>query len=82
MACTAGYDKMDAMPIQAADLLAWEFAKNLDDTWLKSKFPTRASLKTLLRSKKPPHSVCHIEGAALREYLSEVRKLSLAPDYD
>jgi hypothetical protein len=68
--------KNDALPLQAADLLAWEWTKFRDETMEQGIRPIRNSLKALLESHPDRYIVSHCTGASLEKYLGFVRKQS------
>lgn len=74
---TAFLPKPRAVPLQAADLLAWEWAKCKDETLDQELRPIRKSLLAL--SQRDPHRyrVHHITGPKLIKYLGVVRNLGL-----
>jgi hypothetical protein len=72
-----------ALPLQAADMLVWEWGKYWDETRTKGKRPMRKSLIALLTdgSGKPQYSkryrVTHLTGEPLRNAMDGVRRLEL-----
>lgn len=66
--------KCDAAPLQAADLLAWEWTKHHDETVAQPIRPTRASLLALYDQQK--YRVRHLAGETLRMVYEEMRQIS------
>jgi len=77
--------KEKAPPLHAADLLAWEWAKYLDETHFKKKRLMRLSLGNLLtvpveggRKWDKRHDGRHLTGEPLVRYLDQIKELKLA----
>src|SRR5262249_21355161 len=70
-------DKADAVPLQAADMLAWEWAKCRDETLEKGNRPLRKSSRALFENNLKHYSIHHISGTTLTKYLNHVKKLGL-----
>lgn len=73
----AYYDKNDARPLQAADLLAWEIAKIHDEICIqrKSQPRKRKSLEAMLQGNKIQAYL--LTGADLRRQMLEVERQGL-----
>jgi hypothetical protein len=69
--------KSDAVPLQAADLLAWEWAKFRDETLEQPLRQMRKSFQELVRAAPKRYKVHHITGKPLAKYMSQVRGLGL-----
>jgi len=69
--------KPDAVPLQAADLLAWEWAKCRDETLEQGIRPLRKSLRALFESAPKRYKVAHITGPPLVRFMTAVRELGL-----
>jgi hypothetical protein len=75
--------KEKALPLQAADMLVWEWAKYWDETKINQRRLMRKSLAALLTdgSGRPQYSkryrVTHLSGEPLMNAMQEVRKLGL-----
>jgi hypothetical protein len=73
--------KSDAVPLQAADMLAWEWAKFMDETVITGKRHMRASLKALLAptgTLDPTRRVGkHVTGAPLRRFMAQATQLGI-----
>jgi len=69
--------KSDAVPLQPADLLAWEWAKFRDETLEQSVRRIRKSLRELFRSAPQRYRMHHITGKPLAKYMDQVRSLGL-----
>ena len=74
-------DKTRALSLQAADILAWEWAKYRDETVNKRKRNMRRSLAALLGPNQAfdskRYKVMHITGSALLRYTQKVANLGL-----
>lgn len=68
--------KSEASPLDAADLLAWEWGKCYDETISQPIRRIRKSLRALFADTKRV-LVRHVEGDALVKFLNEVRRLGL-----
>ena len=73
--------KKDALALQAADLLAWECAKFLEETLAQRIRPMRLSLAHLLADKRTGDldsrfSFAHLTGEPLRKFANHVRRLA------
>jgi hypothetical protein len=69
--------KSDAIPLQAADMLAWEWTKCQDETLEKRIRPIRQSLYALFKSDPRRYTVRHFTGPKLAEYFGIARNLGL-----
>lgn len=69
--------KSDAVPLQAADLLAWEWAKFRDETLEQPIRRLRKSLRELVRSAPKRYKMHHVTGAPLVKFMDQVRTLGL-----
>jgi hypothetical protein len=69
--------KADAVPLQAADLFAWEWAKCRDETFEQQLRPMRNSLRALFESDPKRYSVSHITGQPLITFMNQIRALGL-----
>jgi hypothetical protein len=69
--------KSDAVPLQAADLLAWEWAKFRDETVELPIRRMRKSFRELIRSAPKRYKVRHITGPPLAKFMDRVRTLGL-----
>ncbi len=69
--------KSDAIPLQAADLLAWEWAKFRDETLERGIRPMRKSLLALFQSAPKRYSLAHVTGAPLKKFMAQIRQLGL-----
>jgi hypothetical protein len=69
--------KSDAVPLQAADLLAWEWAKFRDETLERGIRPIRKSLLALLQNDPKRYSLSHVTGAPLKKFMGKIRDLGL-----
>jgi hypothetical protein len=69
--------KQDAIPLQAADLLAWEWAKFQDETLDKHRREMRGSLKALLLHAPTRYHIAHLEGTKLEKAMKKYRNLGL-----
>jgi hypothetical protein len=74
-------DKGDALPLQAADVLAWEWTKYRDETVNRRIRKMRRSLAALLSVNREYDSiryrVAHLTGEPLRSYAAKVTALGL-----
>jgi hypothetical protein len=68
--------KSDAVPLQAADLLAWEWAKCQDETIEQPIRHVRKSLKSLFLHAPKRYKVAHCTGDMLKEYMHNIRELA------
>lgn len=70
--------KSDAVPLQAADLFAWEWAKFRDETVEREIRPARLSLRALL-GDDPKKQYCgyHVTGTPLTRYMQKIHDLGL-----
>ena len=69
--------KADAIPLQAADLLAWEWAKFRDETLEHRIRPIRKALQALMGNKLERYEGTHVTGEPLRVFMAKVRELGL-----
>jgi hypothetical protein len=69
--------KADAVPLQAADMLAWEWAKFRDETLERRIRPPRRSLQALMDNRLDRYEGTHVTGEPLRKFMAEVRALGL-----
>jgi hypothetical protein len=69
--------KTDAVPLQAADMLAWEWAKFEDETLALGLRPMRKSLHALVDSSLKQYCGMHITGPVLVNFMYKVTKLGL-----
>lgn len=74
-------DKDDALALQAADILAWEWAKFRDETLDQRKRLMRLSLMNLLgpdgNFKSDQYTGIHATGEPLRKFCAQVEELGL-----
>jgi hypothetical protein len=70
--------KIDSSHLQAADLLAWEWAKYYDETVDMNIRPLRKSLKALIENQPHKYRVAHVKGENLREFMREITAAGLA----
>lgn len=69
--------KSQAIPLQAADLLAWEWAKCRDETLERPIRPMRKSLLALFKLDPKRYKVAHITGKSLAIFMDQIRNLGL-----
>jgi hypothetical protein len=69
--------KSDAIPLQAADMLAWEWAKFRDETLERGIRPMRKSLLALFQHDPKRYSVNHVTGEPLKRFMTQIRNLGL-----
>lgn len=69
--------KADAIPLQAADLLAWEWAKFYDESILTPKRPIRKSLLSLFRHAPNKYTMMHATGQKLERAMQKYKQLAL-----
>lgn len=69
--------KSDAVPLQAADMLAWEWAKFRDETYERGIRPIRKSLRSLFEAYVTRYSGAHITGPALAKFTRQVNQILL-----
>lgn len=69
--------KNDAVPLQAADMLAWEWAKFEDETLALGLRPMRKSLRTLVDRSLKQYCGMHVTGPALVNFMYKVTQLGL-----
>lgn len=69
--------KSDAVPLQAADLLAWEWTKFRDETLEQRIRPLRGSLRALFESNPKRYKGAHIKGEPLARFMVQIRQLGL-----
>jgi hypothetical protein len=62
--------KRGAVPLQAADLLAWEWAKCQDETLEQHLRPLRKSLRALFMRDPKRYRIAHIKGEKLIKWLN------------
>jgi hypothetical protein len=67
--------KRDAVPLQAADLFAWEWAKCQDETIDQELRPLRKSLKALFMRETKRYKVAHVHGEKLMKWLQVMPQL-------
>lgn len=79
--------KMDAPPLQAADLLAWEWTKVKDETIDRREMgdrenyrPMRRSLRELLGGNRANFLERHLTGTHLKLYYEGMEGIDLLPD--
>lgn len=68
--------KGDAVPLQAADLLAYEWLKFKDETLDKRKREIRASLYALFKHAPGRYQLAHVEGEKLKRAMERYRSLA------
>jgi hypothetical protein len=72
--------KQDAPILASADLLAWEWAKYVNENGgeaarnLEARGSMRKSLAALLSSKKVPHFTMHLTGDLLAQFLGDIER--------
>lgn len=66
-----------ATPLQAADLLAWEWGKFFDETLAERKRPMRLSLAHLLDGQLGRYRLQPMYGPRFVRFLDEIRDLGL-----
>jgi len=69
--------KSEAVPLQAADMLAWEWAKFRDETLEKGIRPLRRSLRALFENDPKRYSGAHVTGEPLAKFMVQIRELGL-----
>lgn len=69
--------KSDAVPLQAADFMAWEWAKFRDETLDRRVRPIRPSLVALMDDRLGQYCGNHLAGPALAKFMKEIRQLGL-----
>jgi hypothetical protein len=69
--------KSDATPLQAADMLAWEWAKFRDETIERPVRLMRKSLLALFQHDPKRYSVNHITGEPLKRFMTQISELGL-----
>lgn len=69
--------KADAPPLQAADLLAWEWAKFYDETIQQQLRPVRQSLRALFAANVDRYKMHHITGEPLKKFMRKITELGL-----
>lgn len=62
--------KSDAVPLQAADLLAWEWAKCKDETLDQDKRRLRGSLRALFEYDTRRYQIAHLGGQTLADAMA------------
>jgi uncharacterized protein DUF3800 len=67
--------KNDAVPLQAADLLAYEWLKFKDETLDKDKRKIRANLLALFQHAPGRYLIAHVEGETLRKGMERYRNI-------
>jgi hypothetical protein len=74
-------EKSDALALQAADLLAWEWAKFMDESMYQRVRPMRLSLANLMNRHDTfdptIYKVAHLQGESLRRFMQQVHGLGL-----
>ena len=73
----AALPKKDAIPLQAADLFAYEWAKFRDETLEQKKRPIRKSLLNLFKRVPSRYGCFHLTGKPLERYFYKIRDLGL-----
>jgi hypothetical protein len=68
--------KSDAVPLQAADLLAYEWAKFYDETYTVRKRAMRGSLRALFEHAPERYRLNHIHGKKLQNAMNKYRNLA------
>jgi hypothetical protein len=68
--------KTDAVPLQAADLLAWEWAKFDDETLDQGLRPLRKSLRALFEYDTKRYQVAHFGGAKLVRAMEKYARIT------
>ncbi len=67
-----------ARPLQAADMLAWEWTKFIDETFTQRKREARKSLKALMNyGEDERYQTLHLTGAPLKKFMDQVSRLGL-----
>ncbi len=69
--------KQDAVPLQAADLLAWEWGKYFDETVVDRKRGMRLSLVNLLKDNTDRYKLVPLGGQTFLEFFRSVEQLGL-----
>jgi hypothetical protein len=69
--------KSEAVHLQAADLLAWEWTKFKDETHEKQIRPMRKSFRALLENNIKNYHVVHLTGPPLVKFMGKIRDLGL-----
>jgi hypothetical protein len=69
--------KTDSSHLQAADLLAWEWAKCYDETFEMGLRPARRSIRALLEGQSHRYKAVHLTGAPLRRFMTEIESMGL-----
>lgn len=69
--------KKDAVPLQAADLLAWEWTKFRDETLEQNLRPIRKSFLALVQRDPKLFRMSHVTGEPLKRFMGHVRELGL-----
>ncbi len=72
--------KEDAVPLQTADLVAWEYAKFQDETAHRSERKARASYVALEGADKDSFLVRHRDKAALQELMDVIQLAAEIPE--
>jgi hypothetical protein len=62
-----------AVPLQAADVLAWEWTKHVRDTVMRRARPTRKSLHELARDRPGSHTVYHLQGPRVLRWAEKIQ---------
>ncbi len=70
--------KSDAVPLQAADFLAWEWAKFRHETMEQSKRRIRKSLREAFLAAPGRYKMHHVTGPSLVKFLGRIRELGLS----
>jgi hypothetical protein len=68
--------KCDAVPLQAADLLAWEWTKFKDETHDRKIRPLRKSLYALIDGSLDRYKTAHLNKEPLKRYFNHVRSIT------
>jgi hypothetical protein len=73
-------DRRDAAPLQAADLLAWEWTKAKDETVDRALRPARRSLRELMGGNRDNFLERHLTGTHLKIFCEETGWMNLFPN--
>ena len=68
--------KSDSVLLQAADLLAWEYAKYLDETYLRNIRNPRGSIAALVNSRPQRYDARHYDEAGLRDIAEKIKSVA------
>jgi hypothetical protein len=72
-----GKDEPEAVPIEAADFLAWEWGKFFEESFVTRKRPMRLSLVHLLNGQLERYMLRPMYGERFARYLNDIRGLGL-----